>query len=143
MNRRRYLGTISAVLGSTSVTGCTGLVPLGNESESPEYQGGTLIIENTGEGVVNVSVTVSPDEFGTSLDVSVSGGETLIRREFVTAERGDVATLAAILGSKGNPIKFQFLPAGGEGEDSPPEIARLTVKNAVEASATWSATSGK
>ena len=143
MRRRRYLGVIGSVLGSASVAGCTGLVPLGGENESPEYPGGTLIIENTGRAAVNVSVTTSSNGYDASLDASVSSEETLLRREFVTAERGDVVTLAALLGNEGEPVEFEFLPAGGEREDSPPEVARLTFENSVEASATWSATSGK
>jgi hypothetical protein len=82
-----------------------------------------------------------PGEYDASLDTSVTGGETLTRREFVTAESGDVVTLVAQLGSEGDPIEFQFLPAGGDG-DSPPEVARLTFENAVEANATWTAISG-
>ncbi len=31
MHRRQYLNTIGSVLGSTLVTGCTGLVRLGSE----------------------------------------------------------------------------------------------------------------
>lgn len=143
MRRRRYLGVVGSVIGSASVAGCAGLVPLGTESESQEYPGGTLTVENTGETAVNVSVAVRSDGYNTSLDSSVSGGETLLRREFVTAERGDVVTLAALLGNEGDSVEFEFLPAGGESEDSPPEVARLTFENAVEASATWTATRGK
>jgi hypothetical protein len=142
MRRRRYLGMIGSVLGSASVAGCAGLVPLGDGNGAPEYPGGTLIIENTGETAVTVSVTVTPNKYDSSLETSVSGGETLIEREFVTAERGDVVTLAALLGDEGDPVEFEFLPAGGEGEDTPPEVARLTFENAVEASVTWSATGG-
>lgn len=143
MRRRQYLGTVSAIIGGASIAGCTGRLPFGTESESPEYPGGTLIIKNTGRTTVNVSVTVSPDEHDGSLDTPVSSGETLTRREFVTAEAGDIATLTALLGSEGDPIDFQFLPAGGEDGDTPPEVARLTFENAVEANATWSATGGK
>jgi hypothetical protein len=141
MHRRQYVGAMTAVLGSTSVAGCTGLLPSWNESESPEYPGGTLVVENTGEMAVNVSVTVTTDGYDASLDASVAGGETLVRREFVTAESGDIVTLAARLGSEGEPIQFQYLPAGGDG-DSPPEVARLSFKNAVEASTTWTAIPG-
>jgi hypothetical protein len=143
MRRRRYLGAIGSVLGSASVGGCAGLVPLGNESERPEYPGGTLIVENTGAVARDVSVTVSPDAYGSSLDATVSGGETLLRRERVSAEQGDVVTLAALLGNDGDSVEFEFLPAGGDGADSPPEVARLTFENAVEAGATWSATKGR
>jgi hypothetical protein len=142
MRRRQYVGAVGAFLGSASVAGCTGLLPFESESDGPEYPGGTLIIKNTGKAAVNVSVTVSPDEHNGSLDATVSGGETRIQREFVTAERGDVVTVAALLGDEGEPIKFQFLPAGGEDGDAPPEVARLTFESAVEASATWSATGG-
>jgi hypothetical protein len=143
MRRRRYLGVLGSVLGSASVAGCAGLVPLGNGNGAPEYPGGTLIIENTGETAVTVSVTVSPDEYDSSLETAVSGGETFTEREFVTAERGDIVTLAALLGDEGDPVEFEFLPASGEGEDTPPEVARFTFENAVEASATWSAIRGK
>ena len=141
MQRRRYLGSIGVVLGSASCAGCLGVLPSGNGSGGPEYPGGTLVVENTGDATVDVSVTTSSEEYDASLDASVGGGETLVRREFVTAESGDVVTLAAQLGDEGEPLEFEFLPAGGEG-DSPPEVARLTVENAVEASATWTATEG-
>ena len=141
MHRRRFLGAISGVLGSAILAGCTGLVPLGNESESPEYPGGTLLIENTGTTDVTVSVTADPAKHDASLDTSVAGGETLVRREFVSAESGDVVTLTAQLGSDGEPVEFQFLPAGGDG-GTPPEVARLTFENAVEANATWTASGG-
>ena len=141
MDRRQYVGAMAAVLGSASVAGCAGLLPVGDNSESSEHPGGTLIVENNGEAAVNVSVTVTPDGYDASLDASVAGGETLVRREFVTAESGDIVTLAARLGGEGEPIEFQYLPAGGNG-DSPPEVARLAFENAVEASATWTATRG-
>ena len=142
MERRQYVGAIASIFGSMSVAGCTGLLPLGDASENPEYPGGTLLVENTGETAVTVSVTVTSDEYDASLNASVAGGETLTRRKFVTAESGDVVTLAAQLGNEGDLIEFQFLPAGGDG-DSSPEVARLTFENAVEASATWTAISGR
>lgn len=142
MDRRQYVSAMSAVLGSTSVAGCAGHLPFGNDDESPEYSGGTLLVENRGETAVNVSVTVTSDGYDASLNASVAGGETLVRREFVTAESGDIVTLAAQLRSEGEPTEFQYLPAGGDG-DSPPEVARLAFENAVEASATWSAIRGK
>jgi hypothetical protein len=141
MERRQYVGAMSAILGSASIAGCAGFVPVGNESESPEYPGGTLVVENTGETAVNVSVTVASEGYDASLGAAVAGGETLVRREFVSAESGDIVTLVARLGSEGEPIEFQYLPAGGD-VDSPSEVARLTFENAVEASATWSAIRG-
>lgn len=141
MDRRQYIGAITAALGSTSVAGCAGLLPFGNESGTPEYPGGTVLVENMGETAVNVSVTVTQAKYDASIDASVSAGETLTRREFVTADPGDVVTLTAQLGSEGGPTEFQFLPAGGDG-DSPPEVARLTFENAVEAGATWTAVGG-
>ncbi len=142
MRRRRFTGAIISILGSASLAGCTGLIPPGNESDSPDYPGGTLVVENTGMSSVHVSVSAGPDRGDASLDTNAAGGETLVRREFVTAERGDVVTLTAQLGSEGEPIEFQFLPAGG-GDDTPPEVVRLSIENAVEASATWTATKGK
>lgn len=78
--------------------------------------------ENTGDNAVPVSVETRLDQYTAPLDTSVSGGETIVRRELVTAEQGDVVTLIARLGSTGDDIRFQFLLAGGS-EDPPPEVA--------------------
>jgi hypothetical protein len=142
MHRRRFAGAIISVLGSASFAGCTSLNPLENESDRPNYPGGTLVVENTGTSSVQVSVTADPERDNASLNTTVASGETVVRREFVTAGSGDVVTLTATLGSEGEPIEFQFLPAGGD-DDTPPEVARLSFENAVEASATWAATQGK
>jgi hypothetical protein len=93
-----------------------------------------------GDSPVRVSVSTKLDQYDASLDTEVAGGETVVRREFVTADEGDIVTLEAQLGNTGELLRFQFLPAGGE--DSPPEVAQLKFENAVEASATWTATSG-
>jgi len=124
-------------LGVVSLTGCSGIP---GSNQNPEYPGGTLVVENTGDSPVRVSVNTKLDQFEGTLDTEVTGGETVVRREFVTAESGDIVTLEARLGETGELIRFQFLPAGGD--DSPPEVAQLTFENAVEASATWTATSG-
>lgn len=122
-----------------SLAGCAEILPSGNSD--PEYPGGTLVIENTGDNRVRVSVNTKLEQFDAALDTEVAGGETIVRREFVTAELGDIVTLEALLGETGEQIRFQFLPAGGS-EDTPPEVAHLTFESAVEASATWTATSG-
>ncbi|WP_435075176.1 hypothetical protein [Halorubrum sp. HHNYT27] len=122
-----------------SLAGCAKMLPSGNTA--PEYPGGTLVIENIGDRPVRVSVNTKLEQFDAELDTEVAGGETVVRREFVTAESGDIVTLEALLGETGEQISFQFLPAGG-GEDYPPEVAHLTFETAVEASATWTATSG-
>jgi hypothetical protein len=139
MQRRRYLRAIGGCLGAVSVSGCTGILPGSNEE--PEYPGGTLVIKNTGNNAVPVSVETKLDEYDASLDTEVAAGTTVVRREFVTAEQGEIVMLIAQLGSTGDDIRFQFLPAGGE--DTPPEVAQLTFENAAEASATWTATSGE
>jgi hypothetical protein len=100
-----------------------------------------VVVENTGDAPVEVSVETKPDEYDASLDTEVSGGETIVRREFVTAEQNDIVSLRALLGETGDRISFQFLPAGSR-DNSPPEVARLTFENPVEASATWTATRG-
>ena len=138
MQRRKCLRATVGCFGMVSLSGCSGILSGGNAE--PEYPGGTLIAENTGDNPVRVSVNTKLDEYDGSLDAEVAGGETVIRREFVTAESGDIVTLEARLGETGELMRFQFLPAGGE--DSPPEVAQLTFENAVEASATWTATSG-
>jgi hypothetical protein len=138
MQRRRYLRAIGGCLGAVSVSGCTGILP--GDNQDPEYPGGTLVLENTGNNAVTVSVETKLEQYDASLDTEVAAGTTVVRREFVTATQGEIVTLVAQLGSTGDEIRFQFLPAGGE--DSPPEVAQLTFENAVEASATWTATSG-
>jgi hypothetical protein len=139
MQRRRYLRTMGACSGMLSLAGCAEMLPGGNAA--PEYPGGTLVIENTGDNPVRVSVNTKLEQFNAVLDTEVAGGEMVVRREFVTAESGDIVTLEALLGETGEQIRFQFLPAGG-GENTPPEVAHLTFESAVEASATWTATSG-
>jgi hypothetical protein len=139
MDRRRYLYALGGCLGAASLSGCTGIV---GEDPNPAYPGGTIVLENTGNNSVPVSVATKLGQYTASLDTSVAGGETVVRREFVTAEQGDIVTLIAQLGQTGDEIRFQFLPAGG-GDDAPPEVARLTFENAVEAGATWTATSGR
>lgn len=138
MQRRRYLRAIGGGLGTVSVSGCTEILPGGNQE--PEYPGGTLLLENTGNNAVSVSVETKLDQYDASLDTEVAAGTTVVRREFVTANQGEIVTLVAQLGSTGEEIRFQFLPAGGE--DSPPEVAQLTFENAVEANATWTSTEG-
>jgi hypothetical protein len=139
MNRRRFLYAIGWCLGTAALSGCAGIV---GEDPNATYPGGTVVLENTGNDPVSVSVATESDQYTASLDTSVAAGETVVRREFVTAERGDVVTLVAQLGQTGDEILFQFLPAGG-GDDAPPEVARLTFENAVEAGASWTATSGR
>lgn len=139
MERRRYLCAIGGCLGAASVSGCTGILPGSNQE--PEYPGGTLVVENTGNNPVPVSVETKLEQYDASLDTEVAAETTAVRREFVTANQGAIITLVAQLGSTGDEIRFQFLPAGGE--DTPPEVAQLTFENAVEASATWTATTGK
>lgn len=138
MQRRQCLRAIVGCFGMVSLTGCSGIIRSG--SQDPAYPGGTLVVKNTGDSPVRVSVNTKSDQFDGTLDTEIAGGETVIRREFVSAESGDIVTFEARLGETGELIRFQFLPAGGE--DSPPEVAQLTFENAVEASATWTATSG-
>ncbi|WP_139175352.1 hypothetical protein [Haloarcula vallismortis] len=140
MQRRRYLRAIVGSASLLSLSGCTEMFPGNNQT--PEYPGGTLVVENTGDSPVRVSVNTKLEQFDATLDTKTAGGETVVRREFVTAEQDDIVTLEARLGETGDQIRFQFLPAGG-GEDTPPEVAHLTFESAVEASATWTATAGR
>jgi len=139
MRRRQYLRATGACSGVLALTGCVEMLPGGNPA--PDYPGGTLVVENVGDSPVRVSVNTKLEQFDAELDIKITGGETVVRREFVIAETGDIVTLEALLGETGEQIRFQFLPAGGD-EDTPPEVAHLTFESAVEASATWTATSG-
>ena len=122
-----------------SISGCLGFLPT-DDGTSPEYQGGTVVIENIGSRSVRVSVETVEDAYSASFETTVQAGETVVRREFIAASRGAAVTLAAQLGPDGDPTTFEYLPNGGE--DTPPEVARLTIENDVEASATWTATTG-
>lgn len=139
MQRRQYLRTIGGCLGAVSVCGCTGILPGSNPE--PEYPGGTLVVKNIGNNAVPVSVETKLDQYDALFNTEVAAETTVVRREFVTANQGEIITLVAQLGSTGDEIRFQFLPAGGE--DTPSEVAQLTFENAVEASATWTGTSSK
>ncbi|WP_275738175.1 hypothetical protein [Halorhabdus sp. SVX81] len=135
-DRRQFLGTVGSLLGITSISGCFGLVM--TDSADPIYPGGTVVIENTAARSLPVSVTAVEDRYEASLETIVPAGETRVRREFVAAEAGDLVTLAARLGDSGGPYPFEFLPAGGE-NNARPEVARLTIRNAVEPRADWTA----
>lgn len=65
-----------------------------------------------------VSVGTKLDQYTASFDTAVTGGETIVRREFVTAERGDIVTLKPLLGETGERLSFQFLPEGS-GDNRP------------------------
>ena len=122
------------------LAGCLDALPTG-AGDSPTFPGGTLVVENTAESGLQVAVTVVEDEWSSTLETTVPGEDTVVREEFVTANQGDVVTLAAVIGGDGEPTTFAYLPAGGA-SDAPPEVAHLTIQNAVEASATWTATPG-
>lgn len=111
MQRRRFLQAIGACSGMLSLAGCVETLPGSNTA--PEYPGGTLVVENTGDSPVRVSVDTKLEQFDAALDTEVAGGETVVRREFVTAESSDIVTLEALLGETGEQLRFQFLPAGG------------------------------
>ncbi|MEF8830898.1 MAG: hypothetical protein V5A23_05105 [Halobacteriales archaeon] len=140
MNRRTYLASIGGTVGAAATAGCAGFLPTGKGDE-PSYPGGTLVVENEGDDTVRGSVTAVGPERSATFENAVPAGERSVERSFVTASAGDVVTLSATLGDGGDPKPFRFLPAGGDG-DAPPEVARLVVENAVEASATWTATEG-
>lgn len=127
MKRRVF---IAGAGGLAAAAGCVG------RNRSGGYPGGTVVVESEADDSLSVSVT-APGR-SASLSATVSPGERVVRRAFVTAEAGESVTLRALLGADGDPIDFDFLPAGSG--TAPPEVARLSVKNAVEASATWTAT---
>lgn len=80
MYRRRYLGTIGGCVGAASLSGCTAVLP--GADQEPEYPGGTLLIENTGDRPVRVSIETKLDQYDASLDIDVAGGEMIVRRDF-------------------------------------------------------------
>ena len=138
-NRRQVLAAVGSTVSIASVSGCLGV--FSTSETDPRYPGGTVVIENNGEQSLAVSVTVVEDAYDATIETSVSGGETHVRREFVDADAGEIVTLSARLGDSGDPTTFELLPAGGENH-ARPEVARLTIQNTVEASAHWTAERG-
>ncbi len=110
---------------------------------APEYPGGTLWVYNTSQSDLSITVTTVDHSPSATLETTIPAGETVIRREFISTAPGTAATLAARIGDDGEQKTFEFLPDGGGDEsDAPPEYARLTIENAVEASAEWTAREG-
>lgn len=134
--RRQFLATVTGGVAVGSVPGCLGILPSGTTDST--YPGGTVVIENAGERTLAVSITVVEDGYDSSLEATVASGETHVSRGFVDADTGEVVTLAARLGDSGEATTFEFLPGGGENATRP-EVTRLTIQNAVEASAAWTA----
>ncbi|MFW5956379.1 MAG: hypothetical protein ACOCQY_03140 [Halorhabdus sp.] len=138
-DRRQFLAAVGSAVSVVSVSGCLGILPTGGGN--PRYPAGTVVVENAANHSLSVSITVVEDGYDATLETSVAAGETYVHREFVTAEAGDVVTLAARLDDTGEPTTFEILPAGSE-NNFRPEVARLTIHNAVEASAQWTAERG-
>lgn len=139
MNRRQVLATGSTV-AVLSLAGCPGLP---TDDSAPDYPRGSLYVYNTSESALSVAVWTVDRSPRRTRETTVPAGEHVVVREFVSASPGTAVTLAARIGDDGEPTRFEFLPnGGGEGSDAPPEYARLTVRNAVEESATWTAREG-
>lgn len=103
-------------------------------SSAPEYPGGTLWIYNSYRSDVEIVATTVNHAPEASVETTVPAGESLIRREFVTAESGEAVTLAAHVDG-GDRLTIEFLPAGTS--DASAEYARLDINTPVSAS--WSA----
>lgn len=142
MHRRRFVTTLGSCLGLVSLSGCTGVLPLSNQNdENPEFPGGTLVVENTGDNALDVSVSVAEEHISASFSDTVPPGERVVERAFITASAGEAVTLTAQIDGDGEPTTFEFLPNGGE-DNAPPEVAHLAIETPVEESATWTATRG-
>lgn len=120
MNRRRFLSG-SMGLGATMLDGCN--FPRGDSA--PEYPGGTLWIYNSYRSDVEVAVRTVHRSPERAIETTVPASETLIRREFVTADPGEIVTLAARVADNDRHA-FTFLPAGSD--DAGPEYARLDIE---------------
>lgn len=139
MNRRKFL-TVGASAALVSMGGCAGF-PRGDSA--PEYPGGSLYLYNTSRSAQTVVVTTIDHSPPKTFETTVPAGETVVQPEFVSAPPGTVVTIAARIGEDGEQKPFEFLPSGGgDGSDAPPEYARFTITNAVEASAEWTAREG-
>lgn len=136
MHRRRFLTTA----GSSSAVALAGCLSFPRGDSAPEYPRGSLYVYNTSQSAITVAVETVGHDPPASVETTVPAGEHVVEREFVTADPGETVTLTARIGETGE-TTFEFLPAGGESGDSP-EYARLTIRNAVEESAEWSARQG-
>ncbi|NHN42749.1 hypothetical protein G9C85_14075 [Halorubellus sp. JP-L1] len=139
MNRRRFVATASSV-AVLATSGCSRLSP---SNSAPEHPGGSIYLSNTARSELTVTVSTVDYEPAKSLETTVPSGEHVVQPEFVSAAPGAAVTVAARIGDDGDRLPFEFLPAGGgDGSDAPPEYARLSIRNAVEASAEWTARPG-
>lgn len=136
MDRRQYLTAAGAAISTVALAGCSG----SSDDEPMERPGGTLVIENVGDDALEVAVDVEAEKYDASVDRTIPAGETFVDESFVTGLYGESVTLVALIGDDGEGKPFEFLPSGSD--DSPSEVARLTVESEVEASATWRATEG-
>ncbi|MFT4920843.1 MAG: hypothetical protein ACI8XM_000034 [Haloarculaceae archaeon] len=136
MHRRRFLTAV----GGTTAVAVSGCLSFPRGDSAPEYPRGSLYVYNTSQSSITVAVETVDHDPPASVETTVTAGEHIVEREFVTADPGTTVTLAARIGETGE-TTFEFLPAGDDSGDSP-EYARLTIRNAVEESAEWSARKG-
>lgn len=139
MHRRKYITALGGSLALVSLSGCAGILPTSSDDD-PEHPGGTLVVENTADSALGVTVSIVQRDDSPQVETDVPAGETVTEREFISAPEGEVVTLSAVIGDDGDPTTFDFLPGGGE--DAPPEVAQLSIENSVEESATWTARPG-
>lgn len=139
MHRRKYITGLCGSLGLVTLSGCAGILPTSSD-DSPQYPGGTLIVENTADSALGVTVSVAQRDDSPQFETDIPAGETVTERTFITTSEGEIVTLSAVIGDEGEPTKFDILPGGGE--DAPPEVAHLSIENPVEESATWTARPG-
>jgi hypothetical protein len=97
--------------------GCLGAPSLpGTQESSGRYSstrvsGGTLVVEDTEDNTVPVSVETKSTRDDASVETEVAAGTAVVRREFLTANRGDrgkVVTPVARFGSTSIMLLMSF-----------------------------------
>lgn len=107
------------------------------DDSASEYLGWALMINNSYHSALKIAVKTAHRSLETAVETTVPAGETLLRREFVAAEPGEIVTLAARV--KGND-RYAFTSLSAGSGDAAPEYAHLNIKTPV--SVRWSARPG-
>ena len=137
-SRRRLLTTVGVSV-SAVVSGCTGAFSMGgNDAPGSMYPGGTMVVYNTSESDLSVTVTTVDHSPTATFESVVPATDMATRRGFVSASAGTSVTLKARVESFAEDgISDTFMPNGGGSEDdTPPQYAMLNIPGS-DGDVTW------
>jgi outer membrane protein assembly factor BamB len=135
-SRREVVGGIGLAILPVPLTGCLG------GTGSPEHPGGTVVVENQADA--NSGAWFKPaDDSKQPESMTVAPGESKSVEEYVTAPEGEAVSLVGRLGEFGTEAAnktVEIYPRGSSG--TPPQVARMTITNAVAGEWEWSTEPG-